>query len=84
MKLTVNGGDKSSRQGRLDEEEEEDSKDGEIAGPELPLDEDDAARDDEEGRFFGGGVTGETARALNYIDEQDKENSIVAPSVIYE
>jgi beta-catenin-like protein 1 len=40
------------------------------AGPELPPDDDDAG-DDEEGRFFGNGMTEESAAALDYIDEQD-------------
>lgn len=39
------------------------------AGPALPtIDE----GDDEDGRFFGGGITDSTARALDYIDELEK------------
>nr|POE72297.1 beta-catenin-like protein 1 like [Quercus suber] len=41
------------------------------AGPQLPSDED---GDDEEGRFFGGGVTKDTAEALDYLDQQDVDN----------
>ena len=37
------------------------------AGPELPPNDE---GDDEEGRFFGGGVTQDTAEALDYIDQQ--------------
>ncbi|KAJ9629676.1 hypothetical protein H2203_002057 [Taxawa tesnikishii (nom. ined.)] len=44
------------------------------AGPDLPPDEDDAA--DEEGRFFGGGVTQNTAEALDYLDQQDGEEYV--------
>lgn len=51
-----------------DLEEDEDS----YAGPELPPDVEDEGADDEEGRFFGGGITTETAEVLDYIDEQDK------------
>ena len=48
-------------------EDDEDVDDIE-AGPELPPDEE---HDDEEGRFFGDGVTRDAADALDYIDEQD-------------
>ena len=44
--------------------------DGLEAGPELPPEDE----EDEEGRFFGGGVTKDTADALEYIDEQEAEN----------
>lgn len=30
---------------------------------------------DEEGRFFGGGITANTANALDFIDERDEENA---------
>ena len=50
----------------LEDVEEEDIE----AGPELPPDDE---GDDEEGRFFGGGVTRDTAEALDYIDEQDED-----------
>ena len=51
------------------------------AGPELPPEED--IPDDEEGRFFGGGVTQGTRDALDYIegregDEEDAEEVIDA------
>ncbi|TKA25186.1 hypothetical protein B0A50_05884 [Salinomyces thailandicus] len=46
---------------------EDDGDDDIEAGPELPPEED----EDDEGRFFGGGVTKDTAEALEYIDEQD-------------
>lgn len=39
------------------------------AGPELPPDED----DDEDGRFFGSGVTKDGEEALDYLDQQDGE-----------
>lgn len=51
------------------EDEEED--DGE-AGPELPPDFEEDIPDDEEGRFFGGGMERQTAEAMQYIDQQEE------------
>lgn len=48
---------------------EDDIDDGE-AGPELPPDFEDDVPDDEEGRFFGGGMEQKTAQAMEYIDQQ--------------
>lgn len=45
------------------------------AGPELPPDPDDA--DDDEGRFFGGGITDDTAEVLDFIDEREKAEAVV-------
>lgn len=42
------------------------------AGPALPPDESEETIDDEEGRFFGGGITSDTADVLNFIDERDQ------------
>lgn len=64
-KLTSNaspGG--SGPNGATVEDEDEDME----AGPELPPDEE---GDDEEGRFFGGGVTKNTTDALDYLEEHD-------------
>lgn len=47
------------------------------AGPELPLDYEAGESDDEEGRFFGGGITVETAGALDFIDERDQIDPLV-------
>lgn len=44
-----------------------------MAGPDLPPDEDNGEPEDDEGRFFGGGITNETAEVLNFIDERDKD-----------
>ncbi|KAL3494326.1 Catenin-beta-like protein [Aspergillus germanicus] len=69
-KLEANGDVKSKGKAPMVENEEED--DG-YAGPELPPDfESEDVPDDEEGRFFGGGMERETAQAMNYIDEQDQ------------
>ena len=54
----------------------EDGEDDDIeAGPELPPDEDDA--NDEEGRFFGGGINRDTAEVLDFIEEREKEDTSV-------
>ena len=54
--------------------EEEDDDDG-VAGPQLPPEED--GIDDEEGRFFGGGINNDTAEVLDFIEEREKEDTLV-------
>ncbi|EER25745.1 hypothetical protein D8B26_004153 [Coccidioides posadasii str. Silveira] len=68
-KLDTNGAASGSRAATVDDAEDED-----IAGPELPPDfgQEDIP-DDEEGRFFGGGVTRDTTNALDFIEQQEKE-----------
>ena len=52
---------------------EDESAENEEAGPELPPDFDvEDIPDDEEGRFFGGGVTQDTTKALDIIDEREQ------------
>ncbi|KAL4897466.1 Catenin-beta-like protein [Aspergillus ambiguus] len=71
-KLEANGDVKSKGKAPMVEDEADD--DGE-AGPELPPDfdpEEDMPDDDEEGRFFGGGMDRQTAQAMQYIDQQDQ------------
>ncbi|KAL8859114.1 MAG: hypothetical protein Q9178_004377 [Gyalolechia marmorata] len=51
--------------------QDEDEDDDIEAGPSLPPEEPQDSIGDEEGRFFGGGITTDTADALNYIDEVD-------------
>ncbi|MCJ1424884.1 hypothetical protein MMC29_002772 [Sticta canariensis] len=61
-----------------------DEEDGDmVAGPELLLDQEDEVVDDDEGRFFGGGITKDAAEALDFIDEQDKDHLKVSPSGVY-
>ncbi|KAJ5951703.1 uncharacterized protein N7479_010116 [Penicillium vulpinum] len=55
---------------------EDDIDDGE-AGPELPPDFEEDIPDDEEGRFFGGGMEHKTAQAMEYIDQQEEDE--IAP-----
>lgn len=62
--------------GRATVEDGDDDDDIE-AGPELPPDEDDA--NDEEGRFFGGGINSDTAEVLDFIEEREKEDTSVKP-----
>lgn len=51
------------------------------AGPALPPDEPDEIIDDEEGRFFGGGITSDTADVLDFIDKQDEGHDEVRKGV---
>ena len=57
------------------EDEGEDDEDV-AAGPELPPDEEGPLPDDDEGRFFGGGLTKDTADVMDFIDEQDKDETV--------
>lgn len=63
-KRAANG---TSRNVSIDNQQDEDEDDRE-AGPALPPDD---VADDEEGRFFGGGISKDTANVLDYLDEQD-------------
>lgn len=64
--------------------EDEEVYDG-LAGPELPPDfGPEEGVDDEEGRFFGGGVERKTVEAMQYIDEQDEgDTKVMAQQRIY-
>ena len=68
-KLSANGSPNGPLTNGVTVEDAEDDDDIE-AGPSLPRDDE---GDDEEGRFFGGGVTEDTAEALDYVDQQDKD-----------
>ncbi|MCJ1362375.1 hypothetical protein MMC16_001478 [Acarospora aff. strigata] len=76
-KLSVNGDATHNRQVTVQEEDEPS-----IAGPELPPAEEDGedSNDDEEGRFFGGGITRDAAAIMDFIDERDKDD--MAPEKI--
>lgn len=68
-KLSTNGSPNGAHVSSATVEDAED--DGDIeAGPSLPPDDE---GDDEEGRFFGGGVTEDAAEALDYLDQQDED-----------
>jgi beta-catenin-like protein 1 len=74
-KLEANGDVKSKGKVPMAEEDVEDDSE---AGPELPPDFDaEDIPDDEEGRFFGGGMERKTAQAMQYIDQQDEGEAAV-------
>lgn len=76
-KIDPNGDVKSKAKGAMVEDEQAEEDDGE-AGPELPPDFDqEDVPDDEEGRFFGGGMERKTAQAMQYIDQQEEEDAAV-------
>ncbi|KAI8933730.1 hypothetical protein NX059_009446 [Plenodomus lindquistii] len=50
--------------------------DEEEAGPSLPPDLEDEDGDDEDGRFFGGGLDEDARDAMDYVDAQDGEGAI--------
>lgn len=54
----------------------EDEADEGEAGPELPPDFEEDVPDDEEGRFFGGGMEQKTAQAMEYIDQNEEEAAV--------
>ncbi|KAJ5481075.1 Beta-catenin-like protein 1 [Penicillium diatomitis] len=70
-KIESTGDVKSNGKGAMIEDEDV-MDDGE-AGPELPPDLEDDIPDDEEGRFFGGGMEQKTAQAMEYIDQNEDE-----------
>ncbi|KAF7714745.1 Catenin-beta-like, Arm-motif containing nuclear protein [Penicillium ucsense] len=70
-KIESTGDVKSNGKGAM-VQDEDDMDDGE-AGPELPPDFEDDIPDDEEGRFFGGGMEQKTAQAMEYIDQNEDE-----------
>lgn len=37
--------------------------------------------DDEEGRFFGGGIAKETAQAMDYLDRQDQDGDTAVSGI---
>ncbi|KAJ6098618.1 hypothetical protein N7467_000153 [Penicillium canescens] len=71
-KLDSNGDARSKGKASIVEDEAEDGE----AGPELPpdFDEEDVP-DDEEGRFFGGGMDRKTTQAMEYIDQQEDDET---------
>jgi beta-catenin-like protein 1 len=76
-KLSTNG--HASGRGQATVEDEDDVG----AGPSRPPDDEDYGPDipdDEEGRFFGGGITKDEAEILDYMEEQEDAN--VAPEKI--
>lgn len=44
----------------------------------MPPDLEDEPMDQEEGRFFGGGITSDTAEVLDFIEQRDHEDMKVS------
>lgn len=76
-KHTTNGDAKGHIHKSVDDEVEGNDEDS-VAGPELlPDDEDDEGNvEDEEGRFFGGGVNRNTRDVLDFMDERDTAGDV--------
>ena len=67
-----------SRRATIEAAGDEDENDVE-AGPAAPPDDvDDAESDDEEGRFFGGGIAKGTAEILDYVEKQEAADAAVS------
>ncbi|KAL1958812.1 hypothetical protein VTO42DRAFT_3649 [Malbranchea cinnamomea] len=69
-KVEANGGATGDKSASVEDEADE----NDIAGPDLPPDfnPDEDIADDDEGRFFGGGVTRDTSKALDIIDQREQ------------
>ncbi|MCJ1240827.1 hypothetical protein MMC14_008831 [Varicellaria rhodocarpa] len=73
IKLNGHGDARSNGEATVQDEPEDDEG---YAGPQMPPDLEDENIDDEEGRFFGGGLTSNTADVLDFIDQQDQDGSV--------
>ena len=71
VKLSAESDDKRSSHASVTEDDEDE------AGPSLPPDIDEEPGDDEEGRFFGGGLDEDAKDAIDYLDGQDEEEAIM-------
>lgn len=71
-KLNPNSDVKRSSHASIADEDDEDE-----AGPSLPPDLVNEDGDDEEGRFFGGGLDEKAMDAIDYLDARDAEDAIV-------
>ena len=69
----LSNGSSSRTNGRATTVEDEDDLEDVDAGPELPPEDD--VPDDEEGRFFGGGITNEEKEVLDFIDAREGEEA---------
>jgi beta-catenin-like protein 1 len=70
-RLSADG--ESSRRARVEDEPARDDNDNEDFGPEMPPEDD--AGDDEEGRFFGGGISKQESQILDYVDEAEADGN---------
>ncbi|KAF2753137.1 DUF1716 domain protein [Pseudovirgaria hyperparasitica] len=76
-KISANSDAKQPRASSVEDD------DGEEAGPQLPpeSEEEDYGPDDEEGRFFGSGLDEGTKDAMDYLDEQDGEETFIPEKI---
>lgn len=76
-KISANGDVKTSARAPM-EDGGEDDVDDIVAGPEMPPDAEEQLPndDDDEGRFFGGGLTKNTVDVMDFIDEQDTDETV--------
>lgn len=42
----------------------------------MPPEEEEVGPEDDEGRFYGGGITKNTTAVLDFIEEQDQDESV--------
>ncbi|KAK2606041.1 hypothetical protein QQS21_003559 [Conoideocrella luteorostrata] len=85
-KLSVNG---STRRAQVEDEDTNDGEAGPAAaldmddedfGPAMPPGDDDGDNDDEDGRFFGGGISKQESRILDFVDEAGQTDQ--SPDII--
>ena len=67
VKVKQNGDARNGLQATAEDEENDTT-----AGPELPPDFDEDENEDEEGRFFAGGISEGTAQVMDFVEEQDQ------------
>ena len=73
----LNGKGHARSNGHTASVEDTPEDDDDVAGPEMPPELEDEGGNDEEGRFFGGGISTDTAEVLDFIDERDIQATAV-------
>jgi len=72
-KTSPNGDVKSNGKATIEDGDEDEDLE---AGPESPPEEEEAGPEDDEGRFYGGGITKNTTAVLDFIEEQGKDEPV--------
>ncbi|KAI9840568.1 MAG: hypothetical protein M1838_004006 [Thelocarpon superellum] len=80
VKVRANEDVKAKGRATAEDEKEVEEDDDAVAGPEAPVDEELEEPDDEDGRFFGGGITNGTREILDFVDGQEAD--VAAPEAI--
>ena len=80
-KVSANGDVKTNGRATVENEKNDE---GVEAGPAMPSGEDEEGPEDEEGRFFGGGITRNTKEVLDFMDEQDQNDVVRSASVPFQ